>query len=92
MNFKIRLKSIEKQLSGSNGIEFLELLKPEFVYKGKPFNTLDEMFNKFNIVERPQFFSDNEIIILLEKKLLSISSLFAQEIRSKAIKEMERMM
>jgi len=93
MNFKSRIRSIERKLNiGNKGIDFKRLLDPDFVYKGKPFDNIDEMYEKLHIVEIPSFISDNEKIILLEKRLLSIVSIIGEEIREKFCEEMKRMM
>lgn len=93
MNFKNRIKSIEKNMNiGKTGLKFERLLDPNFVYKGKPFDNIDEMFKKLHIVEIPKYLSDNEKILLLEKRLLSVVSIIGEDIREKFCKEMERMM
>jgi len=93
MNFKCRIKRIENKLfPENNGLNFQELLKSDFVYKRKPFNDVDEMYRKLNIVEIPPYLTDIEEIVLLEKRLISVSSIFAQELREKTSEEMLKKM
>lgn len=92
MNYNTRLKKIENKLFiRKKGLNFLELLKPELVYKGKTFNEFDEMINSLNIVNIPESINDEQIRILLEKHLISIMSVVTQEFRTKVSNEMQRM-
>lgn len=93
MNFKSRIKAIERKLNlNDNGFEFKRLLDPGFVYKGKPFNDPEEMYEKLNIFEIPPYFTDETKMLLIQKGLLSHTSREAEDLRMKAIKEMERLM
>ena len=90
MNFKGRIKSIEEKIYKTNQtLCFSELLKPEFVYKGEAFNDINKMYEKLNIIEIPSFFNDSDVITLLEKRLITVSSIFGQELVKKALKEIE---
>jgi hypothetical protein len=89
MNYKTRLKNIDKHLSENKGIEFKEILKPEYKYTGKPFNNFDEMYIGLNLCDLPPYHLDNEVMILLEKNILAYDSIPANYIKQKALKEME---
>ncbi len=67
MKLEARLKTIEKELGAENTLTFEMLISPEFVYKGKPFETTDEIFDKLNVQELPSYLSNEEMEILYEK-------------------------
>jgi len=90
MNFKSRIKVMEKILYHNNkGFEFINLLDTDYVYKGKPFNSFDEMTERMNLVELPTYLTDNYTITLLDKGLLSHNSKEAEDLRHRALKEMQ---
>lgn len=93
MNFKSRVKAIERRLNNyDKGLDFYRLIDPYYIYKGKPFNSFDEMTERMNLVELPPYLTDNYTITLLEKGLLSHNSIEAEDLRLNALKEMERML
>jgi len=90
MNFKSRVKAIERRLNNyDKGLDFYRLIDPYYVYRGKPFNNFDEMTERMNLVELPPYLTDNYTITLLEKGLLSHSSKEAEDLRLNALKEMK---
>ena len=90
MNFKSRVKAIERRLNNyDKGLDFDRLIDPYYVYKGKPFNSFDEMTERMNLVELPPYLTDNYTITLLEKGLLSHNSKEAEELRKKSVREMK---
>ena len=93
MSLNTRLRNIEKSiLINRNGLDFSELLKSDFAYNGRPFNSIDEMFNGLNIKKIPSLLSHNNVITLLEKRIITFSSITAQETISEVSKEMREMM
>lgn len=67
MKLEARLKTIEKELGAEHSLTFEKLISPEFVYKGRPFETVDEIFDKLNVQELPPYLSNDEMEILYEK-------------------------
>ena len=73
MKLEARLKTIEKELGAENSITFKKLISPEFVYKGKPFETTEEIFERLDIHELPEHLSNDELEILYEKGIWKYS-------------------
>jgi len=91
MNFKSRIKKIERRLFiGKGEIDFEVLLKPEFIYKGKPFKNLDDLFEGLNVVEQPPYTDFDEEVILIEKGLISLDSEMAEDVRQRIADEMRK--
>lgn len=76
MNFKYRIKRIEAEFSiGCNKIRYLDLLKPEYTYTGKCFDSIDEMIDELHITQLPPWPEHTDIETLISKKLISVESL-----------------
>lgn len=72
MNFKYRIKSLERKLSFNNGLNFDVLISPKLQYTGKAFNSFDEMIKGLNLVNLPEKLKENEIWTLLEKRIITL--------------------
>ena len=73
MKLDIRLKAIEKEIGTGRSLTFEQLISSEFVYKGKPMETLDEIFEKLVVIDLPPYLSNDEMEILFEKGLWKYS-------------------
>jgi len=73
MKLDIRLKAIEKEIGAGRSLTFEQLISPEFDYKGKPMETLDEIFEKLEVIDLPPYLSNDEMEILFEKGLWKYS-------------------
>lgn len=73
MKLDIRLKAIEKEIGTGRSLTFEQLISSEFVYKGKPMETLDEIFEKLEVIDLPPYLSNDEMEILFEKGLWKYS-------------------
>lgn len=92
MNFKSRIRSLEKKLYFQReGIEESELLNPRYKYKGTPFKSIDEMVQTLNVVELSPYYLDDQIIQFCMNGLLSHQSKEMEGIRLKILEEMKRM-
>jgi len=92
MNLKQKIRQIETQINQRDKETALQdLLSPNYKYKREPFNNLNEMLKALNVIEEPPF-PDEDIIRLLENKLISYDSPEMQEIQNKTIKEMKERM
>ena len=69
MKIDMRLKAIEKEIGTGRSLTFEQLISPEFVYKGKPMETIDEIYKKLDVCELPPYLSNDEMEILYEKGL-----------------------
>jgi hypothetical protein len=93
MSIKHKIRQIEYQISQKdNGTDLMDLLSPNYKYKGEPFNSTDEILEAMNVIELPPYFTDEDIIRLFQNKLLSYDSPEMQEIQNKTIKEMKERM
>ncbi len=97
MNFKIRVKNIERKINlNSNGIQFEDLIKRGYRHSGKPFESTGRLFKammKMNrAFELPNYCTLDVILILYENKLLTGDSPEMQEVIKKAGEEMREQM
>jgi hypothetical protein len=90
MNYKSKIKNLLKHLEYSKQMEFKEILKDSFKYTGTPFNDFDEMYIGLNLCDLPPYHLDNEVIILLSKNILAYDSIPANELKRKALLEIEQ--
>jgi len=82
MSIKHKVRRIEEQISlNSEGINFEDLLSPKYKHKGEPFNSIEEIIKAFNVIDEPPY-TDEQIIALLQNKLLSYESQEIQEIET----------
>ena len=91
MNFKNRIRKLENRLL-HNGLLFSDLLKDNYKYKGKPFDSWSEMCNVLQLQDIPPYTTDAEDIILMQKGLLSHFSNEAISLRKKAGQQMKENM
>jgi len=75
MNFKYRIKSLERKLSFNNGLNFDVLISPKLQYTGKVFNSFDEMIKTLHIVKVPDILKHNDIMTLLEKRIITLAGI-----------------
>jgi len=91
MSHNLRLKKIEQEFSRED-LQFLDILKPGYVYKGKPFDDYGEMCRSLKLVELPPWTSIEQDLILLQKGILSHKSEEAERVRLEAGKQMKENM
>lgn len=78
MNYKSRIRSIERKLNiGNKGIDFKRLLESDYVYTGKCFDNIDRIYRDSGVINIPPLseITGDQINILLKKRLLSIAGL-----------------
>ncbi len=90
MNFKHRIKSLEAKLSLNNGLNFDVLISQEFQYTGKAFNSINEMIKGLNLVNLPEILKENEIWILLEKRIITLVGIVKEAIKKNFINEFQK--
>ena len=89
MSIKHKIRQIETEIKRkTRGTALQDLISPNYKHKGEPFNSVDEVLKALNVVEEPPF-TDEQIIGLIQNKLLSYESPEMQELYKKATKEME---
>ncbi len=88
MSFKNRMKNIERLLLPPKGVNEWLLLQPGYKYKGKPFDSIDEMREKLNCWNMVPYYTNTEIIQLIENGLLSSKSKEFEELRKEASRQM----
>lgn len=71
MNHKFRLRNIE--LSLNDKYTFDDLLKPDFTFTGKPFNSFPDIFKYFKIGNVPDSLTNEQMQIFYDKGLISVS-------------------
>ncbi|MDQ3019623.1 MAG: hypothetical protein M3R36_03490 [Bacteroidota bacterium] len=90
MNFKSRLKSIERKLClHIEGIVFDELLKPNYKHKGKPYDSYDEMVRELKVIERPPWLDHKDIIKIIENGLITHNSPEGEKLRKETCRQMQ---
>jgi len=93
LNFKYRLRNIERKLFIDNiGIEERALLNQNYKFKRHSFNCINDMIKTLKVIELSPNYSDKQIIQFYMNGLLSFESKEMEEIRYKAVKEMERLL
>jgi len=92
MSIKHKIRQIETEINRkTRGTALQDLLSPNYKHKGEPFNSIDEMLKALNVIEEPPF-TDEQIIRLIQNKLLSYESPEMQGLYEKTIKEMRESM
>lgn len=88
MSIKHKIKQIETEISRkTGGTSLKDLLSSNYRYKGEPFNSIDEIIKALNVIDEPPY-TDEQIIKLLQNKLLSYESPEMQIIHKKVVNEM----
>jgi len=92
MSIKHKIRQIETEINRkTRGTALQDLLSLNYKHKGEPFNSIDEMLKDLNVIEEPPF-PDEQIIRLIQNKLLSYESPEMQGLYEKTIKEMREAM
>ncbi len=75
MNYKNRIRNLERKLKlkANNGVDELELYKPEYKYTGKPFENVYDAFKHLGVIELPPYLTNEEHEILYKKGILKHS-------------------
>ena len=90
MRYRQKVRQFERQLNyQEEGTDLQELLRKDYIYKGEPFNSVDEMIKGMNVIELPPYYNPEEIIRLFENKLLSYDSPEMQDIVNKTVEQMK---
>ena len=71
--YKNRIRNIERKLNVNNGVDELELYKPEYTYKGKPFENYFDAFEHLGVIELPPYLTNEQHEILYKKGILKYS-------------------
>ena len=72
-NYKNRIRNIERKLNVNNGVDELELYKPDFKYSGKAFENNKQIFKHFKINDAPEYFTNEQMETLYKNGLLKYS-------------------
>ena len=71
MNYKNRIKRIEKEVNTEKALSYTDLLNPAFKYTGsKSFVNIYAALEYLGVREQPPYFLNEELQILFEKGLL----------------------
>ena len=90
MRYRQKVRQFERQLNyQEEGTDLQELLRKDYIYKGEPFNSVDELLKGMNVTELPPYCNPEEIIRLLENKLRSYESPEMQDIVNKTVEQMK---
>ena len=73
MNYKNRLRNLERKMNMNNNLKFSDLLKPDFKYTGKTFENTKEIFKHFKINDAPEYFTNEQMETLYKNGLLKYS-------------------
>ena len=71
--YKNRIRNLERKMNMNNNLKFSDLLRPEYTYKGKPFEHTKQIFKHFKIKDAPEYFTNAELEILYKNGLLRYS-------------------
>jgi len=89
MKYKNKVRQLEKQTGYKTaGTDLQDLLRPGYKHKGKPYSSLDEMYEALNVIELPPYLTEAEIIRLYENNLLTSDSPEMENIRIETVKQM----
>ena len=95
MNFKSRIRKLEDELSKDwcTGIPESRLYEESFKYKGKPFNSMEELFEGLNVTnDFAPYHTCKNYIKLFEKGLLSYDSPEMKRVKDETLKRMREKM
>ena len=73
MNYKNRLRNLERKMNMNNNLKFSDLLKPDFKYTGKAFENTKEIYSHFRIKDFPQYLTNEQMETLYKNGLLKYS-------------------
>ena len=89
MKYKSKVRQLEKQIGYKTaGTDLQDLLRPGCKHKGKPYISLDEMYEALNVIELPPYLTEAEIIRLYENNLFTSDSPEMENIRIQTVKQM----
>lgn len=73
MNYKNRIRNLERKMNMNNKLKFSDLIQPDFKYTGRAFENTDEIFQYFKIKDIPDGFTNAELETLYKNGLLKYS-------------------
>ena len=73
MNYKYRIRKLQRKMNMNNNLKFSYLLKPDFKYTGKAFEHTKEIYSHFRIKDFPQYLTNEQMETLYKNGLLKYS-------------------
>jgi len=73
MNYKNRIRNLERKIKLNNKLNFNDLLQPDFKYTGRAFENTKEIYSHFRIKDFPQYLTNEQMETLFKNGLLKHS-------------------